>query len=202
MKKLVFAAAMAVGLAGTAPAAVLTLQDIARNGASNFTFSYQATLNPDEGLRAGDRFVVFDFAGYIDGSIFSNSSDFSTRAENTTSGALVTPGYNDDAQLTNLVFTYTGPDTRSVGPLASLNLPLIGARSIFGQTVAEAFFTLTTKNNPPRDRGSPIYTLGSTSVPGMMGVIPEPATWAMLIGGFGLVGAAARRRTAGLRVTA
>lgn len=36
-------------------------------------------------------------------------------------------------------------------------------------------------------------TFGSTT-PG--GVIPEPATWAMLITGFGLVGAAMRRRTA------
>jgi hypothetical protein len=30
------------------------------------------------------------------------------------------------------------------------------------------------------------------------GVIPEPATWAMLIAGFGLVGVAARRRTAAI----
>ncbi len=36
---------------------------------------------------------------------------------------------------------------------------------------------------------------GSVFVPGGNGVIPEPATWAMLIVGFGLVGGALRRRT-------
>jgi hypothetical protein len=38
-------------------------------------------------------------------------------------------------------------------------------------------------------------TFGSTT-PGGGGVVPEPATWALLITGFGLVGAAMRRRTA------
>ena len=32
---------------------------------------------------------------------------------------------------------------------------------------------------------------------GGAGAVPEPATWEMLIAGFGLVGAAARRRRAG-----
>ncbi len=37
---------------------------------------------------------------------------------------------------------------------------------------------------------------------GGVGVIPEPATWAMMIAGFGLVGAAARRRREGRAVSA
>jgi hypothetical protein len=32
--------------------------------------------------------------------------------------------------------------------------------------------------------------------------VPEPASWAMLIAGFGLVGAVARRRQQGLAITA
>ena len=52
-----------------------------------------------------------------------------------------------------------------------------------------------------------VYTLASdidqsivtlTITPGMA-VVPEPATWAMMIGGFGAVGFAARRRTANRR---
>ena len=35
-----------------------------------------------------------------------------------------------------------------------------------------------------------LHNQGGTVIPG----VPEPATWAMLIAGFGLVGAAARRR--------
>ncbi|MBU3077347.1 PEPxxWA-CTERM sorting domain-containing protein [Sphingomonas sp. XMGL2] len=38
-------------------------------------------------------------------------------------------------------------------------------------------------------------TPGSVQVPG---AVPEPATWAMMIGGFGLVGASMRRRRVGL----
>jgi hypothetical protein len=40
-------------------------------------------------------------------------------------------------------------------------------------------------------------TFGFDDLPGGgTGVVPEPASWAMLITGFGLVGAAARRRRA------
>jgi hypothetical protein len=42
-------------------------------------------------------------------------------------------------------------------------------------------------------------TFGS-DVPGGGGVVPEPATWAMMIAGFGLVGAAMRRRRVSGRV--
>ncbi|WP_235976693.1 Npun_F0296 family exosortase-dependent surface protein [Sandaracinobacteroides hominis] len=38
------------------------------------------------------------------------------------------------------------------------------------------------------------HTVGFYTRPGGEGAVPEPATWAMLIAGFGLVGAAARRR--------
>ena len=201
MKKLALAALAAVGLAGTAQAGIVTLNSVTPN-ASDFTFSYEATLGPDEGVRAGDRFVIFDFAGYVAGSIFSASANLLTSVENLSPSAIVTPGFTDDALLPNLVFTYTGPNSRtSTGPLASFTFPSIGARSIFGQTVVDAFFTLTTKNNPSRERGRPIYTLGETRVPGGA-VVPEPATWAMLLGGFGMMGAAIRRRERMPRVTA
>jgi hypothetical protein len=38
------------------------------------------------------------------------------------------------------------------------------------------------------------YVIMSATTLGEGGVVPEPATWAMMIAGFGLVGAAARRR--------
>ncbi len=45
---------------------------------------------------------------------------------------------------------------------------------------------------------NPMGTVASTSLVGALNsinAIPEPATWAMMIGGFGMLGAAARRRT-------
>lgn len=193
MMKRALAAIAALGLAGTAPAAIVSLEGVSSSG-SNFTFNYQATLNPDEGLRTGDRIVIFDFAGYVAGSIFSNSDNLVATIENVSSSALVTPGFNDDAAVANLVFTYTGPNFRSSGPLAPFSFA-VGADSIFGQTVVDAFFSLTTKNNPSRERGTKIYTLGQTSVP-TFNQVPEPASWALMIGGFGLAGAAMRRRAA------
>jgi hypothetical protein len=201
MKKIALAAIAAFGLAGSANAAVLTLQGVTNNGPGNFTFNYQATLGPDEGVRTGDRFVIFDFAGYISGSAFSGSPDLVASVQNTTAGALVTPGFNDDPTIANLVFTYTGPAFRTTtGPLAPFNFPTIGARSSFGMTAVDAFFTLTTKNNPAAERNQAVFTLGQVGVP--VNAVPEPATWAMMIGGFALAGAAARRRTRVASVTA
>ena len=200
MKKLLMSAIAAAALAAPASAGVLTLQSVTGNGPNDFTFSYQATLGPDEGLRAGDRFIIYDFAGYIAGSIFSNSPNFTLSVENSSASGLVAPGFNDDAAITNLVFTYMGPDTRnSSGPFEPLDLPSIGARSAFSSTILDAFFTLTTKNNPQSEANRPVYTLGSISVP--YNAIPEPSSWAMMIGGFGVLGAVARRRRS-TRVTA
>jgi hypothetical protein len=203
MKKLLLSAIAAISAAAPASAAVLTLQGVTANGPGDFTFNYQATLGPDEGVRTGDRFVIFDFGGYIDGSVFSNSATVAASVENSSPSALVTPGFNDDPAIANLVFTYVGPNFRNTGgPLAPFDFPSIGARSTFAGTILDAVFTLTTKNNPANESNTAVYTLGSVSVPRGAIAVPEPATWAMLIGGFGLIGVSARRRRAAPRVTA
>lgn len=197
MKKFVVAAIVAATLAAPGSAAILTLQNVSANGPGDFTFNYQATLGPDEGVRAGDTMVIFDFAGYISGSIFSGAN-FAASVQNSSPSALLTPGQNDDPTIANLVFTYTGPDFRTgAGPLPPFDFPSIGARSVFSNLGLDAFYSLTTKNNPAAERASPIYTLGSITVPRPTAV-PEPATWAMMIGGFGLAGAAMRRRPVSL----
>jgi hypothetical protein len=198
MKKLCALVAAAI-VALPSQAAILTLENVTANGPDDFTFGYQATLGPDEGLRTGDQFVIFDFLGYVDGSIFSGSGDFAVSAQNTSPGTIVTPGQNDDPNIANLVFTYTGPGFRtSNGSPAAFDFPLFGARSRFSGLGLDAFFSLTTKNNPDAERNHPLYMLGSITVPRPLAV-PEPATWAMMIGGLGLAGAALRRRTTAVR---
>ncbi|HYZ48597.1 MAG TPA: PEPxxWA-CTERM sorting domain-containing protein [Sphingomonas sp.] len=205
MKKWILAAtaAAAMGLTGAASAAVITLQSVTQNGPSDFTWSYQGTLGPDEGLRSGDNLIIYDFAGYIPGSIFSPSANVTTSVEFLSPTGVVQPGFSDDPTIPNLVFTYVGPDFRaSGGPFAPLDFNGLGARSTFNNRIQDAFFTLTTKNNPdntPGGTGSPIYTLGQVTVPQ---AVPEPATWAMMLGGFGLAGMAMRRRPRIARVAA
>ncbi len=202
MKKWVLAATAAVGLAGSASAGVITLSSITNNGPNDFTFTYAGALGPDEGVRAGDTLVIFDFNGYIDGSIFSPFANVEADVEFSSPMALLTPGFDDDPNVVNLVFTYTGPDFRAEGgPFDTFSFEGLGARSTFGQSAEDAFFGRTVKNNPdgePGGTGTTIFSLGSVTVP----AIPEPATWAMMIGGFGLVGMSMRRRGRTTRVTA
>lgn len=202
MKKWVLAAAAAVGLAGSANAAVITLQGVTNNGPNNRTWTYQGTLGPDEGVRSGDRLVIFDFGGYIPGSIFTPSANLVGTTEFTSTDP-VTPGFNDDPNIINLVFTYIGPDFRnSGGPFPPLDFNGLGARSTFSFGGADAFFTLTTKNNPdgvPGGSNTPVFTLGNVTVPN---AVPEPASWALMLGGFGLLGLTTRRRVRIAQVTA
>jgi hypothetical protein len=204
MKLGILAAAAAFCLAGSANAAVMTLEDVTANGPNNFTFTYQATLGPDEGLRAGDRFIIFDFAGYIGGSIMSGSPQLVASVQFTSPTAIVTPGFNDDPTLANLVFTYNGPDFRTEGgPFEPFDFNDLSARSTLGGQAVDAFFAKTTKNNPddaPGGSNTSIFTLGAVTIPAP--AVPEPATWAMMLGGFGLLGGAVRRRNRQSRVTA
>lgn len=200
MKKWVLAAVAAIGMTVPASAAVVTLQS-ETGSAGDFTFNYQGTLGPDEGVRSGDRLIIYDFNGYIPGSIFSNLANVMASVENSSTTPIFQPGQSDDPNIPNLVFTYTGPDFQtSGGPYASFNFNGLGARSTFGSTILDAFFTQTTKNNPPAEAMTAAYQVGNVSVP--FAAVPEPATWAMMLGGFGLLGAAVRRRRTTVRVAA
>lgn len=206
MKTILLAAVAALSLAAPASAAVLTLQGVTNNGPSDFTFTYRGTLGPDEGLRSGDRLIIYDFAGYVPGSISADgNANVAVSTEFTSPGGFVTPGFNDDPSLVNLVFTYTGPDFRNTGgPFAPFDFAGLSARSTFGGLGLDAFFTLTTKNNPdgvPGGSNTAVFTLGQVTVP-VAAAVPEPATWAMMLGGFGLIGAATRRSSRMARVAA
>jgi PEP-CTERM motif len=76
--------------------------------------------------------------------------------------------------------------------------------------IANSFFGLTSdrfiKSIAFGPGGNGISTGGATAIDnltiGVSGAVPEPATWAMMIVGFGLIGAAARRRQSVRTVTA
>lgn len=193
MKWIIPALVLAFAPISVASAAVISLESITANG-SNYTFSYQGTLGPDEGadVQSGSKLIIFDFAGYVPGSIFSTIADLMPSTELFSNTAFIIPGQTDDPTIENLVFTWTGPDFQtSGGPYAPIDFDGLGADSIYRNTILDAFTTWTVKNNPAGAEGTLVITLGEDLVPS---AVPEPAAWATLTAGFGLLGAAVRRR--------
>ena len=193
-----------VTAAAPAGAAVVTLQGVT-SVSNGFQFTYQGTLGPDEGVTSGSRLIIYDFAGYVDGSITA-PANFTATTEMTSSAPFILPGQDDDAGVANLVFTYNGPDFRTVdGPFAPFNFDGMSAVSTFSDITQDAFASFTIKNNPDAEENTQLIHIGLADVPfsnegGQ--AVPEPGTWALMIGGFGLVGAAMRRRQSFRTVTA
>lgn len=98
---------------------------------------------------------------------------------------------------TNLAGVAFGPLGASLGGLNNVGFDISGATGAAFFNSGSLFYTL----NLTSGGASLVGTLGSGSLTGLTaaGGVPEPASWAMLIAGFGLVGGAmrisARRRT-------
>jgi len=194
MKKLVLLATAAFSLATAAHASVIPVLDSVTPVGSEFEFSYAGTLAGDQGLVDGSELVIFDFSGYVLGSISPGiyGPDLIAFTENTST--LPPPfGEDDDPLIPNLVFKWVGaPFNASGGPFADVDFAGLTARSIFGATRLDGFTALTVTNNGAAT-GKPASNTGFVGVPDGI-VVPEPASWALLILGFGGVGAALRTR--------
>ncbi len=197
MKTLLLAAAAAL-CAGAAQASIIpVLVNVTDNHNGTFTFNYTATLAADQGLVSTgptpSELVIFDFAGYVPGSIASASSLFTASTE-LTSALPLPPTKTDNPAITNLVWTYNGPAYRNTGGPAGTSTDFTGlsALSTFGLSSQGAFSALAVKNS-----GAQANTLtlnqGFVNVP-VSGGVPEPASWALMIMGFGGIGTMLRRR--------
>src|SRR5436189_4148700 len=102
------AAFLCVGAAAQA-AVIPSLTGVTTNP-TDFTFTYQGTLSGDAGLTTGSKLVIFDFAGYVDGSVFSPFPTVLATTELTSSGLPTVPGTVDNPTVANLACTYNGPD--------------------------------------------------------------------------------------------
>jgi hypothetical protein len=184
MKRIILVVAAGLAAAGIARADIIpTLDTVNAVGASDFTWSYRATLTQDEnavsgGSNGGDYFTIYDFGGFIPGSNEQPAGwTFSFHLVGKTP-PLVTP--TDDHHIYNLTWHYVGgaglPD-EIVGPL---NLGLFSADSTTDQLRLGQFAAEATKNTGPFS-GTPVDNIGSVAVP-----IPEMSALLPMIGVFGL----------------
>jgi hypothetical protein len=201
MKKILLAAAATFLMGSAAHASIIPVLDTITPFGSEFLFSYHATLSGDQGLTTGSKVVIFDFAGYVPGSITAPSPFIVTSVEPTSNFNTATGGvqanavYTDNPGLMNLVFTYNGPDFRTTGGgpgvFPDILIPGLTARSIYGGYTVDGFSSRAIKNSGLGTEGTAAFNNGAVTVPT---AIPEPASWAMMIMGMGGLGAALRQR--------
>jgi len=194
MKRLLLTACAAFGLATAANASIIpVLSSVSDDGMGAFEFKYDGTLAGDQGLIPGSELIIFDFAGYVPGSISPGIYGADVDAFVELSSAIPPPFLMIDSPLIpNLVFRWKGaPFNASGGPFPDVDFSGLTASSIYGSAKVGGFSALAVVNNG-KAGGLLTFNSGFVGVPNA--VVPEPAAWAMLILGFGGAGAMLRRR--------
>jgi len=100
---------------------------------------------------------------------------------------------------TNAAGMNFGPLGLTLAPNSRLSFDISGGSGNAFLTLGDAFYRLSLETGAATLVGAtgPRDVIGMTA-----GAVPEPASWAMMIGGFGMVGASMRRRKAQTRVVA
>ncbi len=159
---------------GHAKAGLLPVQfAMSPEGADSYRYTYSVRLQSDSVLKPGDYFTIFDFDG------LAGSSNTQPAGFNFSSSATgVTPSHlspDDDPQLSNLTWTYTGAE--AVGPG---NLGDFTAVSRFKTTATDSFTGQTHRESDGLLDGN--VTVTKVPVPSMPTChqVSEPGTWLLI----------------------
>lgn len=196
MKKLLFGvAALLATVSANASIIPTFVGDPVDVGGGSYLYTYSATLASDQALVDGNFFTLYDFAGF---------TGFGTLPAGFTGSAQllgVTPANVlpfDDATITNVTFTYSGPSVNFDGPFSEVELGQFQIFSTIGEFGFGDFTAEAVRNSGPA-RGTILANIGIEAIPlpggGSGSFVPEPESWAMMVLGFGLVGAGMRRRS-------
>jgi hypothetical protein len=192
VKRLLLAAAAAasLGLGGAAHANITPVLLSINSEGADFRYTYQVTLDSDQGLRSGSKISIFDFAGFA-GGLTTSTPAFVAGTELVSPG-LTNPNFTDDASILNLTMTWADGDFHTTGgPFPETNFTL-SALSHFRSTTFDGYSSTAVKNNGDAV-GQITNNTGPISVP-LLSAVPEPASWALMIMGFGGVGSLLRKR--------
>lgn len=198
MYKLLFGVAALLATASANASIIPTLiGDPVDAGDGTFLYSYSATLASDQALLDGSYFTLYDIVGFDRfGNVPAGFTASSQLLGFTPANVLPT----DDAAILNVSFVYSGPSVNFDGPLSEREL---GTFEIYSTAGAYGFgdFTAQAVRNDGPTRGTLLANIGINAVgipgggDGNPSLVPEPSSWAMLVLGFGLVGAGMRRRS-------
>ena len=170
---------------GGAPPAHHTLTPSVAIATPGGLWSYNADLTSGE-IQANDGFTIFDFGGYVAGSIVAPADWVpSTALSGSPFGASAGP---DDPTLTNLTFTYIG---------ATINKK-IGAETFTGFNASTTFTLDTAEDWRSQDHDAMSHLLatpasGTILVPAPGPAVPDGGATVALLG-IGLTGLEAMRR--------
>ena len=189
----------------------------ALTGTANGLFTFGGTL-----ASANVYSITYDFLNFANPSFNGSTNlsaltlDFGTLFQNSAPVTINFSLYNiGNINSAGLSLTSIGRSTNDANfttSLATFTNGLDGGNSLtYSMTfnplalgLANDLFTLTLADFAPGGIGGRTYQLTANAVANVVAapptVVPEPATWAMLVLGFGLVGVARRRRT--VRATA
>ncbi len=182
-------------LLGLAVAAVVALGATAANATLTFNVSQDGAN------------VVVTSSGSLDLSGLSIDPGFTSEADLHGDPGFVGTGVVGVAQTG--YFGFTGPTTfgagtglvdasSSSGASVSLNatVPLVFVAADYsgGSLAGTATFDNATISSLGLETGAYLFTLPSDTIVVNIAGVPEPAAWAMLVCGFGLIGARMRRR--------
>jgi hypothetical protein len=176
-------------LAATASLAITSAANAATISGS-FSTALFGVASSTPGIGAGSTFTN------VIGFVSSTTADFTPIALGTAvTFAPVTATNGQSVSFASGFGSFSGMLsnlTTAPAPFATVNFQSLGtfspAGALGGFTAGKALLTVGfTQTGGPGEAISGSWTLSSTAV-------PEPASWAMLVMGFGLVGVATRRR--------
>lgn len=197
MRKYMLAAVAAVGLAGSAQAVTIPA------GTASFAFLFNPTVT----------------IGAATGTYNGTGSIFTTSATGGYTGATGTGTTNGSFTFSDTIgttlatslplfisfgnYTFSVSSIKTIG-YSSLNNGADNAISLYllGTTIANGFAaTASSVTLQLNNTGGSAFSVGATLANPPSLAVPEPATWAMMLGGFGMLGAAMRtsRRKVSLR---